>query len=393
MSSDNYYDVVQQLRRTQGLIAKKNLLAKYPELKNILRTTYDPFKQFEVNVTDSWQKVMGENQFSEKTNRLLNALVNREITGNRAKQAIKNHLNELTYQSGRLLMCVLNKSLDIGLAAKSINEVFPGLVPTHDIQLAKPFEFRKCQFPCYTSPKLDGLRAVYKNGKFYSRQGHIFRGLSKLEDEMNLLGKQLGIETLYLDGELMVDGEHFNEISGSIRSFNETDNAHYYIFDTPSSAPLYDRIAFINYIAIENPFTSISVVPHYTVTTIEQILDYDARFRDEGFEGSIVKQEAAPYKNARTWDWMKIKSILTEDCKVIGVFEGAGKYAGAAGGIIVDFNSVSVRVGSGLSDLQRFSWLDEPDSVIGCTAEIAFQEVTPDGSMRHPRLVTLRGDK
>ena len=395
MSSDQYYQVIQQLRRTSGLNAKKAFLGQHPELKNILRTTYDPFTQFDLKVTENWQRNIGRDQFSSKTNRLLNALKNREVTGNRAKNAVRSHMDELTYESAQVLMLMLNKSLDIGLAAKSINEVFPGLIPTHDIQLAKAFDTLKCRFPCITSPKLDGLRAVYKNGQFYSRQGHIFRGLNALEQSMMLIEETMDLvpQAGYFDGELMVDGEHFNEISGSIRSFKETDNAHYYIFDAPSQLPLHKRIAFLHLIALANPVMNVTIVPHFTVTSLEDIMDYDAQFRDEGYEGSIVKQENAPYQNARTWDWMKIKSILTEDCIITGVFEGTGKYAGAAGGIIIDFNGVSVRVGSGLSDVQRFSWLDNPDDIIGRTAEVAFQEITPDGSMRHPRLVTLRGDK
>lgn len=395
MSSDQLWAVVQQIRRTSGLNMKKAILARHPGIANLLKTTYDPFTQFDVKVTESWQREIGIENFSNKTNRLLNVLKKRIVTGNKAKAMIKAHLNELTYESAKLLMCVLNKSMDFGLAAKSINEVFPNLIPVHDIQLAKPFDPLKCRFPCITSPKLDGLRAVYKQGKFYSRLGHTFRGLTALEQSMMLIEEtmQLSPQTGYFDGELMVDGEHFNEISGSIRSFKETDNAHYYIFDAPSTAPLHKRIAYLHLLSLANPAMNVSIVPHHTVTSMKQIMDYDARFRDDGYEGSIVKQDMAPYQNARTWDWMKIKSILTEDCLVTGIFEGTGKYAGAVGGIIVDFNGVSVRVGSGLSDIQRFSWLDDADDVIGRTAEIAFQEVTPDGSMRHPRLVTLRGDK
>jgi DNA ligase-1 len=66
---------------------------------------------------------------------------------------------------------------------------------------------------------------------------------------------------------------------------------------------------------------------------------------------------------------------------------------GMAGGVIVDFKGVPVRVGSGLSDSQRAFWYQDPDEIIGRTAEILYQNVTPAGSLRHPRLKGLRGDK
>ena len=122
----------------------------------------------------------------------------------------------------------------------------------------------------------------------------------------------------------------------------------------------------------------------------------NARYADyitEGYEGAIVKQENGLYLDSRTWDWMKLKNTETADCPVVDVFEGEGKYIGMAGGLVVNFNGKTVRVGSGLNDSQRMYWWDDKDEIIGRTVEVAFQEVTPDGSLRHPRLKGVRGDK
>lgn len=393
MESDKLYQAIVHVRQASGMNKKKAILGGFPEMKNMLRTTYSPYIQFGVTPTEAWITESGEEQFSEKTTWLLSALANGDMSGNRARAAIRAHLKELSYNSGRLLIMILNKTFDFGLAIKSINDVFPGLVPTHPIQLAKAFEQRKCRFPCFISPKLDGLRSVYKNGEFYSRQGHKFVGLSSLKLEMEDLMQQLAFPCQF-DGELMVDGEHFNEISGKIRAFTEADNAHYYIFDSPSSEhPQHARLAFLDLLAARFRYPHITFVPHTTVTTMADISVKYAEYLAEGYEGAIVKQESGMYQDSRTWDWMKLKNTETADCRVTDIFEGEGKYVGMVGGLVVDFGGVAVRVGSGLSDKQRMYWWNDPEEIIGRVVEVAYQEKTPDGSMRHPRLKTLRGDK
>ena len=396
MNSDRIYQAILQIRRASGINNKKAILSMFPEMKNMLRTTYSPFIRFNITVPESWITMPGEEQFSDKTTLLLHDLLTGHRTGNNAKAAIRAHLKELTYTSGLLLIMILNKSFNFGLGIKSINDVFPGLIPTHPIQLAKPFEHRKCQYPCFISPKLDGLRAKFKDGEFYSRQGHKFVGLTRLQENMQsmLQGLLGGIEPVEFDGELMVDGEHFNEISGQIRAFTEADNAHYYIFDMPShGGEQWKRLAALNALNGSFSLPSITFVLHTTVTSYADIERKYAEYIAEGYEGAIVKSENGLYQDARTWDWMKLKNTETADCRITGLFEGEGKYVGMAGGLIVDFNGKAVRVGSGLTDRQRMYWWSDQDDVIGRVAEVAYQEVTPDGSLRHPRFKTLRGDK
>lgn len=399
MDSDSLYQAILAIRRTQGSNAKKAVLSGFPAMRNMLRTTYSPFIQFGLTPSENWITECGEEQFSEKTSGLLQDLASGTLTGNRARNAVKAHLKDLTYDSGRLLLMILEKSFSFGLAIKSINEVFPGLVPTHPIQLAKPFEMRKCKFPCLISPKLDGLRAKFKGGTFYSRKGHKFVGLTALTENMRILIGQLRDDLppyseFEFDGELMVDGEHFNEISGQIRAFTEADNAHYYIFDVPClQQPQWLRCAFLDRLALTRSFPNITFVPHTTVTSLDAIHLKYGEYQAQGYEGAIVKQEQGLYQDARTWDWMKLKSTETADCRVLDVFEGEGKYKGMVGGLVVNFNGKQVRVGSGLKDSQRMYWWDDQDEIIGRVVEVAYHEVTPDGSLRHPRFKCIRGDK
>jgi DNA ligase-1 len=112
-----------------------------------------------------------------------------------------------------------------------------------------------------------------------------------------------------------------------------------------------------------------------------------------GFEGAVVKPYDYVYKGTRSYDWMKMKDVLSADLEVVGSFEGEGKYVGMLGGIIVDFRGTEVRVGSGFSDRTRESLWEIREYLPGRIAEVLYMEVTDTGSLRHPRFVTFRPDK
>jgi len=121
-------------------------------------------------------------------------------------------------------------------------------------------------------------------------------------------------------------------------------------------------------------------------------------------EGLIVKIPDAAYAKKKSFDWLKVKTQETEDLRIINAFSGEPhtKYVHCLGGLIVERQGVQVRVGGGFSDHERETiWQlyltdkQNPDNhaLIGRLIEVEFHEVTPDGSLRHPRFVRFRDDK
>src|SRR5205085_1702957 len=136
-----------------------------------------------------------------------------------------------------------------------------------------------------------------------------------------------------------------------------------------------------------------------------------------GGEGIISKKAGAPYRGARTRDWLKIKCIQRQEFVIVGWSEsdkrrgfrslllavrdkGKLTYAGKVGTgfnakLIEDLmermeplEALKAAVEVPRPDRKGAHWI-EPKLV----AEIAFSEFTDDGVLRHPSFIALREDK
>jgi ATP-dependent DNA ligase len=257
------------------------------------------------------------------------------------------------------------------------------------VMLAKPLRKSHITFPCLISPKLDGIRVQLYKGEFYTRNQKAVRGMTHLKKAL----LPMILEDINLDGELMVPDMPFQKSSGLIRNHQETPNAVFHVFDMPSREGIQEeRIAAVGrHIAmLDSEF--VKAVHHMHVYSMEDVMDTYTAYRDSGHEGAMLKNLKGLYLNKRSDNWMKMKEVITHDLQCVGYFEGMGRLSGTLGGIIVELDGVRVRVGGGFSDSDRDHIWRCRDQYRGCVCEVASQEVTPDGSLRHPRFITWRPD-
>ena len=256
------------------------------------------------------------------------------------------------------------------------------------VMLAKKFDVKKLSFPCIVSPKLDGIRAVFYKGELYTRNQKVIRGVDHIKKQLF----NFALEGISLDGELMVPGIPFQKSSGMIRSFNETPEAVYYVFDIPSHpGNQEDRLRKLEELE-EFMGGNLVLVPHVICNESKHIQQMYKSFRAQGFEGAMVKAIDGLYENKRSSNWLKMKEVETYDVECVGFFEGKGRLTGTLGGIIVELDGVRIRVGGGFSDQDRDHIWRCRDQYRGTVCEIASQEMTPSGSLRHPRFITWRPD-
>ena len=137
----------------------------------------------------------------------------------------------------------------------------------------------------------------------------------------------------------------------------------------------------------------------------------------EGYEGIVSKRADAAYASKRTQNWLKIKCLQRQEFVIVGwtesdksrgfralllgVYEdGKLRYAGKVGTGFTQALMNDLR--AKLDRLARKSpTVDAPRAATRkahwvspkLVAEIAYTEVTPDGVLRHPSFLGLRGDK
>jgi bifunctional non-homologous end joining protein LigD len=137
----------------------------------------------------------------------------------------------------------------------------------------------------------------------------------------------------------------------------------------------------------------------------------------EGYEGVVSKRADAAYQGKRTQNWLKIKCTRRQEFVIVGWTasdksrgfrslllglnqDGTLIYAGKVG---TGFDTATMNeLSAKLARLERRTpTVEAPRAAVRgahwvtpkLVAEIAFTETTPDGVLRHPSFLGLRGDK
>lgn len=421
MNSDQVFDLIERVGSTSSTSAKVKLLKTNDNdtLRAVLSAALHPYVTY--GITPTLWPTSGSDHFDERTWHLLKDLSVRSVTGNKAHDAVQREMERLTPVSAVLLYRVLCRDLRAGLGDGLVEKAFPGLLPSFSPMLAHKYDSKRLRFPAAVQVKLDGLRALAflyvkeERAAFFTRSGHRFTSVPHLEEHMATVVlrtlRELGSdhhEVLVFDGEL-TSGSFLDSVSALRKKEEVASDAVFNVFDILSgpqfegetqSNTLSTRLAELELLLPEvRPSVPVGRVPHTIVFDEAPIFEIYDGFRKQGLEGVIVKPLDGSYDLKRSHNWMKIKAEESEDLEVIDGFEGTGKYAGTLGGFVVDFKGKPVRVGSGIPDALRDDlWRQHKDGLsktgesglAGHIIEVAYHEVTPDGSLRHPRYKRFR---
>lgn len=396
----------------------------------LVHMAYNPYITFGVKqVPVSTGIVEAENPWDEFT-ALLKKLSSRQLTGNAARDAISLIMHRFDSTEWNLFCSsVLKKDLRCGISDKTINKVVKDTawqIPVFSCQLATDCEGRpEMSGVKRLEPKIDGVRVLMlcsasDDGvtvQSYSRNGLAFLNFTHIEHEiasqLDKMSVKLGYESFVLDGE--VASSSFNSIMRQARRKKDADasDAVFYVFDLVplneftmgrSNSPLYRRMHGLDCIRPNIlKMKSVKFLPHLNVdlSTAEGNAEFD-RYTEEcvqnGFEGVMIKDPAAPYLCKRTTHWLKWKPTITVDVRIDGYEEGTGKHVGKLGALLgsgVDSGrAFSVWVGSGYSDDERDSLWTDRAHLKGRIMEVVADGVTQnqDGtySLRFPRFQRFR---
>lgn len=337
-------------------------------------------------------------------------------------------IDDATLRQVQLLLCnipnnderelavkLLSKTLRLGVTAKTVNKVIPGLIPEWEVQQAYPID----KYPIsqgtefWLTQKLNGARATFYHGELLARSGVPYRGVEHITRKL-IWFEECGY---VLDGELTLkdkgelsDNEAFRVATGILNSDDENKTAICYtIFDLVPIQDFESANPKLNY--KERRFIMESMKDNLN-TEYTQLLPVLYHGKDQGKIDEFLEQMVAedkeglmlntncPYRRTRHRGILKIKRFYTMDLPIIGYEEGTGRLEGMLGAFVLSYNGNEVKVGSGFTDEQRVDFWNNRDDIVseGCLCEVKYKEVSSDKntgleSLQFPVFVQLRNDK
>lgn len=177
-----------------------------------------------------------------------------------------------------------------------------------------PEDLTEIRFPVLVSPKLDGIRAVIRNGVPLSRK--------LLEIPNDFVRQELSDAPEGLDGELMVPGG-FASVSSAIMSKHGEPDFVFNVFDWHGLGEEHGYAARYDFLVNELPaHPRVQVVEHTYAHDLKQLLELEARFLEQGYEGAMLRDPSGPYKHGRATTkqgWlMKLKRFKDVEAIVVG---------------------------------------------------------------------------
>jgi ATP-dependent DNA ligase len=136
----------------------------------------------------------------------------------------------------------------------------------------------------------------------------------------------------------------------------------------------------------------LKLVPTETVETQDELTNVFGAYIGHGFEGMMVRNAQARYKNSRSHDLLKVKIMQDAEFELVRIEEGRGKMAGKAIFTCVteDGKEFRCKLVGALDSLKQY--VDEPEKWLGKPVTVKYQNLSADGIPRFPIALRFRED-
>lgn len=272
--------------------------------------------------------------------------------------------------------------------------------------LATDADLDKLRFPLYASAKLDGVRATVRGGVVYSRSN---------KPIPNQFVQEMLNSFEHFDGELIVGEPYsktvYRDTVSHVMSNDKTNyDLRFYVFDHVQHMDLGYETRRKHLMGMRN-FPMLNELTQARVHSLQELLALEDAYLDQGYEGLILRDPSAPYKNGRSTVkegyLLKLKRFEDAEAVVIGFEERmhngneatrnelgrtkrsshkAGKSGRGDLGALVCRTSegVEFNIGTGFTDSERERiWLAR-DQFLGRLAKFKFFPVGVKEAPRHP---------
>lgn len=271
--------------------------------------------------------------------------------------------------------------------------------------LACDADLSKLKFPVLASPKLDGVRAIIRDGVVLSRS---LKPIPNRHVQI-MLGRP---ELEGLDGELILGDpthpEAYRRTVSAIMSIEGEPDVTFYVFDR------LDR----DYPYTEVDLSSVLTLPVWSLLlhNMEELEEYEVAILDKGYEGVMLRDPQSPYKFGRSTVkegyLLKLKRFADSEAEITGFEELMHNHneatlnetgyterstkqdgllpAGVLGALVVrDIHSgAEFKIGTGFTAAERQKFWNLRASLRGLLVKYQY---FPTGSKEKPRFPSFQG--
>ena len=398
-------------------------------LKEMFRLTYDWETTFGVSAPPSLPAPNNTPGFKSAQDEweafceLADKLATRVFRGNDARDRVNEFLSACCMPQAEWFRRIIDRDLRVSVTASSVQKVWPGVIRQFKVQLAQSLDAckDKVTFPVGVEPKYDGMRAIIVINKgcgaVYSRAGHDLPNVQFIAD---FIAERTSVPCV-IDGELF--GTSWNDTLKYVKTTKNLtsemekyllENVKFYAFDimginefyngeckrafhSPQQSRRAKLLEWFEAVDCAPDNCPVALVPLHIVSSFEEIdALYDVLLQ-EGYEGVMVKQLAAPYKGKRTTGWLKYKPFVSIDCVIVDTLPGRQntRLENTLGKFSVDHDGVQFNVGSGFSDEDRDAFWAIRDTLPGRYVEVKVNKDfgKKESKVNFPVYMRMRPDK
>ncbi|CAE8707505.1 unnamed protein product [Polarella glacialis] len=256
-----------------------------------------------------------------------------------------------------------------------------------DVLLAQKWE-KEDPTGWWVSEKLDGVRALWRDGNFQSRADNKFACISWFKQKMP--------KDCVLDGELWAGRGQFQKAVGIVKSATrgqEWEFMTFMVFDclveggvNIADRPFEQRVEAIKRLCSVSDVTK--PVPMEMCQGPEHLAQLLSEVEGRGGEGLMLRKPGSAYERKRSKTLLKVKTFHDEEAIVVGHEGGEGRLTGMCGALVCETpDKRRFKVGTGMNDDQR-----RQPPPIKTVITYRYQELTAANMPRFPTLVGERAD-
>ncbi len=231
------------------------------------------------------------------------------------------------------------------------------------------------------SEKLDGIRGFWDGKKLISRGGVILNPPKSWT---------ANFPNFAIDGELWTKRADFEGVSSIVRRKkpdSRWQKVSFNIFEVPNQkGGILQRLKVLQDYLQQHPSKTIRIIQQIPVKSKQQLNDFLNEIISKKGEGIVVRNPKTLYQTGRLSSALKIKKYQDEECTVLEILSGKGKYSNKMGALKCQTKTGKIlKIGSGFTDQQR-----QNPPIIGSEITFKYYGLTNNKKYKHPVFLKIK---